>query len=537
MPPKYSKKNLQFQREHAAKYGLKITSRHSQTSAVSSVACRFCIVFGKEEAVGRKRKATANVKYFNSFRTDNYESHIKTQHAQKWEEYRKLQTAEKEAFFVDHSVPWVETMTAHFEGGALQYLISKSIVEVIIGELLFHPDDVEGVTHSRALSHFKLRSVENASDDDLQRDEYVVIVKTPQRFLLCIRYMGCGAAFRLASRLLQATQEQTGLSYLGGCSDIMASNYSRIACAVSLQILSDVMSQAWAFSIALDCSTHQGMSYLDVRSRVHIESSIQNFHLLAIPLFDRHTAANMFVVLEKFLDALLPNWRKHIIGVSTDGDRTMTGRIRGLATRIEEAAQSCIVRVWCGLHQLDLKMQIVFERGLDEEFLSILTALIGYLRRQQNLVTEMRATCPKVANTRWLSMGKVSRWLCGNRVRVRQYLDEKQPACSPPLIWWMFLFALNAFVEEANSVFVSLQGLNTLLSQQRCRLLALVETYCRMSGMKGPLIEEEINQFDPLTTEICGQFALTHRHARACLDNLGVWIYDTLADLPEVDVS
>ena len=168
----------------------------------------------------------------------------------------------------------------------------------------------------------------------------------------------------------------------------------------------------------------------------------------------------------------------------------MTGRIRGLATRIEEVVQSGIVRVWCGLHQLDLKMQIVFQRGWDEEFLSILTALIGYLRRQQNLVSEMRATCPKMANTCSLSMGKISRWLCGNRVRVRQYLDEKQHACSPPLICWMFLFALNAFVEEANSVFVSLQGLNTLLYQQRCRLLALVETYCRMSGMKGPLTEE-----------------------------------------------
>ena len=266
MPPKYSKKNMQFQREPATKYGLKITARDSQTSAVSNVACRFYIVFGKEEAVDRKRKTTANVKYFDSFHTDNYELHIKTQHAQKWEEYRKLQTAEeKEAFFVDHSVPFVETMTAHFEGGgSLQYLINKSIVEVIIGEFFFHPNDVEGVTHSWALSHFKLRYVEDASDDDLQRDECVVVVKTPQRFLLCIRYMGCGAAFRLASCLLQTTHEQTDLSYLGGCSDVMASNYSRIACAVSLQILSDVMSQVWAFSIALDILFH---SSRDVLSR------------------------------------------------------------------------------------------------------------------------------------------------------------------------------------------------------------------------------------------------------------------------------
>lgn len=83
----------------------------------------------------------------------------------------------------------------------------------------------------------------------------------------------------------------------------------RIVYVVSLQILLNVMLQVWTFFIALNCFTHQGMFYLDVCSRVNIESSIQNFHLLAIPLFDRHTTANFFVVLEKFLDVLFPNWR------------------------------------------------------------------------------------------------------------------------------------------------------------------------------------------------------------------------------------
>lgn len=66
---------------------------------------------------------------------------MKMQHAQKSEEYRNLQTVEmKIAFFLDHSVPFVKTMTTHFEDGVpLQYLINKSIVEVIIRELFFHP--------------------------------------------------------------------------------------------------------------------------------------------------------------------------------------------------------------------------------------------------------------------------------------------------------------------------------------------------------------------------------------------------------------
>ena len=81
MPSKnFSKKNLLFNSKHEVKYGLKVTAREAGSSNVSSVACQFCIAFGKEEAVGRKRKATANVKYFESFRTDSYETHLNQQH-------------------------------------------------------------------------------------------------------------------------------------------------------------------------------------------------------------------------------------------------------------------------------------------------------------------------------------------------------------------------------------------------------------------------------------------------------------------------
>lgn len=67
----------------------------------------------------------------------------------------------------------------------------------------------------------------------------------------------------------------------------------------------------------------------------------------------------------------------------------MTGSINGIATLIEAEASAPVTRVWCGLHQLDLKMQVVFKSALSEAYLSKLTELIGYLRRQQSLVTQM----------------------------------------------------------------------------------------------------------------------------------------------------
>ncbi|KAH6567445.1 hypothetical protein BASA50_003292 [Batrachochytrium salamandrivorans] len=539
MPPK-AKKQL-FIAKHQQQFGLVIKARDAATATVTSVACRFCITFEKEEEVGRKRKATSNVKYFESFRTDNYLSHLQGQHSLKWEEYQRIHTSdEREAFFTNREIPFIATLDAHFESERpLQFLINKDIVDIIIGDLLFHPDDVEGISHTRALTLFKLAVDEEDNRDPEQQsvDNYVVTVKMTQRFNLCVRYIACGATFRMASRLMQVTVEESGLAYLRGCSDTIASDYARIVCAASLQKISEALEAVWAFSIALDCSTHQSTSYLDVRCRFCLHEIIYNFHLMAIPLFERHTGENMFATLVKFMNALIPSWRNRLVGVSTDGDRSMTGRIRGLSTRIESEASPGIIRIWCGLHQMDLVMQRIFESALNEGYLTVLTTLIGYLRRQQNLIADMRATCPKVATTRWLSMGTVAKWLTSNRVRIQRYLQDKNASCAPSPVWWIFLFAIQAIAEEANAVFVSLQGLSTLVSQQRARLVGLVETYCRMSGMVGPLETSQLEMIDSSTTARCGKFALSYENARSCLDGLGVWVLETLDTLSQDDVS
>jgi hypothetical protein len=75
-------------------------------------------------------------------------------------------------------VPFTSTLDAHCDYlGVMRFIINKSTVEYIIGGLLLHPDDVEGLTHALALSLFRLNEPEDgdpANPNDLPRDEYIV---------------------------------------------------------------------------------------------------------------------------------------------------------------------------------------------------------------------------------------------------------------------------------------------------------------------------------------------------------------------------
>jgi hypothetical protein len=82
-----------------------------------------------------------------------------------------------------------------------------------------------------------------------------------------------------------------------------------------------------------------------------------------------------------------------------------------------------------------------------------LTALIGHLRRQQNLIVSIRSTCPAVASTRWLSLGRIFRWIAKHRARLFEHFELKNPACKPPLSWWVVLHAVETFVEPVDIYF------------------------------------------------------------------------------------
>lgn len=109
----------------------------------------------------------------------------------------------------------------------------------------------------------------------------------------------------------------------------------------------------------------------------------------------------------------------------------MTGRISGVATRFQNVAKRGFIRIWCGAHQLDLVLQDAYCELANETFYTQLTSLISYLRRQQNLISDMRTKAPKVSDTRWESMGDVSKWFKTNRIAIVEYLGQKNPACVP----------------------------------------------------------------------------------------------------------
>ena len=105
-----------------------------------------------------------------------------------------------------------------------------------------------------------------------------------------------------------------------------------------------------------------------------------------------------------------------------------------------------------------------------------------------------------------------------------QYLDDKRPSCSPDACWWIFLHAVEAFSSESKIAFTSLQGLSTLVSEQRNLLKGLIDTYALMSGMKGLLSDDQIQEIvSQEPSVVSGAYILTKGKFRLYLESLGMW--------------
>ena len=129
-----------------------------------------------------------------------------------------------------------------------------------------------------------------------------------------------GVHFRQASRVLQHTKEHNGVASIGACIDSTISKYARVSCAINLQKVCNLLEEAWTFLVALDMSTHLSTSYLYIRICLHLnKNGIVNVHLLAVPVYKRHTTAVIFDTSAKALDVLCPSCKDTIIIVLIDG--------------------------------------------------------------------------------------------------------------------------------------------------------------------------------------------------------------------------
>jgi hypothetical protein len=252
------------------------------------------------------------------------------------------------------------------------YHISKAIVDVVIGQLLFNADDEaveQGATApvlpftsetaprqptlwptalpvlgSRRAPPTPAQLKQNALKlfrPNSPDGDYTVTIANSLRFELAVQYVALGMSFRQVARAIGETQRLTKLAKLRGLTASMVGQYARVLVGSGLQKLADILQRddVWSFALAFDGSMHRETSYFDVRVRLAISGVLCNLHLVVLPQFDRHTANNQVQLLVTLMDAVIPCWREKLIGISTDGENTNTGRLRGVVTQLVAMAK------------------------------------------------------------------------------------------------------------------------------------------------------------------------------------------------------
>lgn len=551
-----SRKPLKFQSEWITKYGLEVSSRDVMTNEVTSAVCLFCRHFGREdEDVERKRKLTLNSKYFVSpWRSDYFNSHLKKQHQTKWKEYEVLSITEKQIFFQRESAEVVNMRSFVQPEGSMRarmtalqkfrFRIDADIIEKLVGDLLLEDDTVDddGTGSNDALTTLR----RNAMKPFTRHDEdgvYVCDVKSALKMNLVVRSVELGISFHQTSRYYKSFKEETGMGVLGSVTDGEVASICRIICVVNLQYLKELFKKVWAFSIALDSGNNASTSYLDLRMRCYFKGSIQNLHVLAIPMRERHTGEYQYDLIVSTLDVLAPNWRYQLIGVSTDGASAMTGCVQGTVSRLNRESCCKIFRIWCGAHQLDLVVKKAFNKLCDDGFISTLTGVTSHLRRQVNLIAEMKCTCPSFVPTRWISMGKVLKWLKLKRVRLLEHFDSKKPSCTPPAEWWIVVLVVQPLVERIEKTFVEIQGQGTLLCEQTRMLAKLMQDLMQRSHVHGPMTTEQRQEFSAKVEEnpkhgfMIENYYVEHQQVIDAIDEVGEFVQSKMDALRASNTS
>jgi hypothetical protein len=272
----------------------------------------------------------------------------------------------------------------------LMFMINASIVNTIISDMFFWDDEVvvdsDDADHNDVVSAAtrkaakKLKENTNAmklfifnevDEDEDDPHSYTVTIKNIMRFNLAMDHVGNGMSFRQTASAIQHAKERTKMAKLAGITNLMVSQYVRVLVGSTLQQIVDCLNDesVWAMSLAGNGSTHHGQSFFNLRVHIYSRGRLFNLHLVVIPMFDRHTAGNIFNMLVKFLDVLYAKWRAKLIGMSSDGENTMTGRHTGLVTRMIACTENPVLRIWCALHQIDLVVKSAAEELASDEWI------------------------------------------------------------------------------------------------------------------------------------------------------------------------
>jgi hypothetical protein len=106
----------------------------------------------------------------------------------------------KKSFFDNGTISGSQTTMHAFAAPRIpqvSVLIDKDILDVIIGEMMFHPEDMDEITRARLLESFvpTLDSSEDAGDAG-NVSWYAITVTNTKQFQLVVQYLAAGLSFR-----------------------------------------------------------------------------------------------------------------------------------------------------------------------------------------------------------------------------------------------------------------------------------------------------------------------------------------------------
>ena len=446
-----------------------------------------------------------------------------------WAIYQALDSESKKSFF-EKVAPVANTLHAHFGSRekALTLSFNQEVVDVIIGQLFFNADDPNEVSRLRAISLFDL----HISDSEA-RAGYATTIKNVLQFRLVVKYLSHGLSFSQIAAVLLSTKQLTGVGAIGSVSHTTVSNFARIIVAANLSIMHDILEspEVFAYSIALDSSTHRAFSYLAIRVRFHFKDRLHNLHVAAVPMFEKHTAVNIFNLTVRVLDALCPAWRAKLIGIASDGANVMTGRIGGVVTLLEKELQFPVHRTWCLLHQIDLVAKSCLNALFDGQFMTIVNKIANSLRKQETLIREMGGKkCPKLT-TRWLAMGTWTHWQLQNYEQLEAFFETRRNHQIKPSEWyWPVVAAVYGLFDRINISITSLQSRNLLMTEQESEVHRLISTLKEMTDAEDHLNAEGMENLPGIFS--VGSWTISSESVTGFLDDQGMVTHELMNSLP-----
>ncbi|KAE8896598.1 hypothetical protein PF005_g4807 [Phytophthora fragariae] len=278
--------------------------------------------------------------------------------------------------------------------------------------------------------------------------------------------------------------------------------FVRLAVAASMSVIAGLLEESWAFSLELrTVDRHLMFSYLDVRVKLYCRvGGMWNAHLLAIPRYVGKCDAMMFQTLDRVLTALLPEWRKKLLGVTIDGDVPIPARIIDLTKHFQNAASgSVLYRTNNSSHALQHMLQTFYASLSSGRFLQTLKMLSGYVRDEPILGSEMErypgyrdVLGGSMFESTKSPMGfgqEVDMLMVHNGMLRTHFSDISSATPAPPMSWWVMLELVHWVTARANAVFEVLEKRNVAISQQAAVVASLAEE-C-ITGFHAQFVDEE----------------------------------------------